>query len=530
MDFDLVIRGGSVLDGSGAPAVFADVGVRDGRIAAIGDLRSSAAAEEIVAPGMTIAPGFIDVHCHTDVTPRLLDSYPDIALAGLRQGVTTEVCGNCGFTAFPTLPEKSEAFTKHTSTLFGSATPPLATLADYRAHIESMPMASNLAPLVGHGSIRAGVIGFDERPPTDDELRAMTAAAETAFADGAFGLSSGLIYPPGIFGTTDELVALARPGAGQGRLYATHMRNEGDDVIIAIDEALTVGREAGVGVQISHHKVSGRPNWGRSADTLAHIEAARDAGVDVTCDVYPYTAGSTSLSAVLPPWAHGGGGESMLARLQSTDERRRIGRDIETGLPGWEDFVRPNGWEAVVIATARHHTEMEGKSVAELADLEGTSPLDVACDLMVAERGAVLMVIHSMDEADVRRILSAPFTMIGSDGIPSPGKPHPRLAGTFARVLGYYAREVGLFDLPTAVHKMTGMPAQRFGIPDRGVVREGAVADLVVFDPATVIDGSTYAEPLTRPRGVAAVLVDGKVVIRDGEDTGARPGRMLTAR
>ena len=526
MEFHLLVRGGTVIDGTGAAAQRADVGVTDGRIAAVGDLSSATAVVIVDAGGKAVTPGYIDVHAHTDVTPALLERHPEVALAGIRQGVTTEVCGNCGFTVFPTSPQRAEGFARHTA-LFGTRIPPFADLDAYQAHLEQFPMVPNMAPLVGHGSIRAGVMGFDQRPPTPEELAEMERAADVAFEQGAFGLSSGLIYPPGIFGDTDEVAALAKPGARRGRVYTTHMRNEGDRVIDAIDEALGIGRLAGIPVQISHHKVSGRGNWGRSSETLAHIDTARSQGVDVTCDVYPYTAGSTNLSAVLPPWVHDGGPDAMVARLQSPAERKRIAADIETGLPEWEDFVRPNGWESIVIASSPRRPEAEGRSVAELADASGKSPTDEAADLLIEHKGQVLMVVHSMQEDDVRAILASPFAMIGSDGVPVPGKPHPRLAGTFARILGHYCRDVGLFDLPTAVHKMTGMPAARFGLHDRGVIAEGKVADLVVFDPQTVIDRSTYADPLLPPDGVTFVAVAGTAVVSDGEFTGAHPGRVL---
>ena len=523
----MVIRGGDVLDGTGGPARRADVGIEGERVTAVGDLAGATAAETIDAAGRAVAPGFIDVHAHTDVVATLDQRAPDVALAGIRQGVTTEVCGNCGFSMFPTLPEHKDAFGALTATLFGDI-PVHETFDSYREWANALPLVANLAPLVGHGSIRAGVIGFDDRPPSEDELAQMERLAEEVFEAGAVGLSTGLIYPPGLYAETDEIVALARVAARHGRLYTTHMRDESDHVDRAIDEAITIGRESGTPVQISHHKVAGRPNWGRSEQTLAQIERARAEGVDVMCDVYPYTAGSTSLSAVLPPYAHAGGTEAMLDRLRSGDERARMARDIETGLDGWQDLVRPVGWENVVVSNVAARPECEGRAIAELADAEGTSPADAAFDLLLAADGAVLMVIHMMNENDVRRILGAPFVMVGSDGVPVPGKPHPRLAGTFARVLGHYAREAPLFELPEAVHRMTGMPARRFGLADRGGIADGKIADLVVFDPATVLDQSTYEDPLLPPVGVDAVLTAGRVVIRNGTDTGVRAGRVLS--
>ena len=528
VEFDLLIRGGEVLDGTSAPARRADVGVQRDRVAAVGDLSDATAAEVIDASGRVVTPGFIDVHAHTDVVATLDERAPDVALAGVRQGVTTEVCGNCGFSMFPTLPERKEGFAHHTATLFGDL-PVHETFASYREWADALPLVANLAPLVGHGSIRAGVIGFDARQPSDAELAEMERLADEVFAGGAVGLSTGLIYPPGLYSETSEIVALARVAARHGRLYTSHMRDESDHVDRAIDEAITIGRESGAPVQISHHKVAGRPNWGRSEQTLAQIDAARSSGVDVMCDVYPYTAGSTSLSAVLPPYAHDGGTDALLERLRSPSERARMARDIDTGLEGWQDLVRPVGWESVVVSNVAKLPECEGRSIADIAETEGKSPADAAFDLLLAADGAVLMVIHMMHEEDVRRILAAPFAMVGSDGVPVPGKPHPRLAGTFARVLGHYARDAAVFDLPEAVHRMTGMPARRFGLSDRGEIAEGKVADLVVLDPSTVRDQSTYEDPLLPPVGVDAVVVAGKLVIRDGTDLGVRAGRVLTA-
>lgn len=525
--FDVLIRGGDVVDGTGAAPRRADVGITGDRVEAVADLSSAEAAEVIDAAGRVVTPGFVDVHAHTDLTASMPDKYGAIKTASLLQGVTTEVCGNCGFTPYPLEPARREEFKGFLSGLFAEQRGGFATFAEYRDAISEFDMAVNLAPLVGHGSLRAGVMGMEDRPPADDELARMEAAADQAFDEGAFGLSSGLIYPPGVYGATEEVIALAKVAGRHGRPYATHMRDEADRVVAAIEEALRIGREGETGVEISHHKLAGRNNWGRSEETLALIERARDSGVDVTIDVYPYTAGSTYLAATMPPWVNAGGPQALVDRLRDPDTRQRIGKEVEAGSDEWQSFVDKVGWEAVVIATTAAHPEFEGKSVVAVGEAMGVAPFDAACELLVADP-KVLMIIHMMDEADVQRILSAPYAMIGSDGVPTPGKPHPRIAGCFARVLGHYSRELSLFPLAEAVRKMTSLPASRFGLTGRGTVESGKIADLVVLDPETVIDRATYEDPLVPPAGVDSVLVGGKVAVRSGADTGVRSGQVLS--
>lgn len=510
MSFDLLIRGGSVIDGTGAPARRADVGVRDGRIEAIGDLRAATAGDTIDATGHVVAPGFIDAHTHGDVAWSLPDEHLDVKTAELRQGVTTEVTGNCGFSAFPADGPHADQVTALMGSLLGSASLAWTDLAAYRASAKGM--YANIAPLVGHGSIRAAVLGFADRAPDAAELRAMTRLAERALAQGAVGISSGLVYAPGIYARTDELIAIARALRGTGRPYATHMRGETDMVADSVREAIRIGREAGVAVHISHHKASGKENWGRTAETLAIVDAARAEGLDVTVDVYPYTAGSTLLHSILPPWALADGIGPMVARLGDRDARERIKHDFRDGLPGWQNQQRAAGWDGIVIASCAGRPELEGKR----ADMLGSDPADAVFDLIAEQRGRVTMIAHTMREDDVERVIAHPASLIGSDAIPLPGKPHPRLAGTFARILGRYVRERGILDLETAVRKMTGLPAERFGLPDRGALAAGKRADVVVFDPATVLDRATYEEPLLPPVGVQAVIVNGRIAVRDG--------------
>jgi N-acyl-D-amino-acid deacylase len=531
MTFDLVFAGGLVVDGSGRDAFPADVGIRGDRIAAVGDLAGAEAGELVDVAGAYVAPGFVDVHTHSDLAPLLQAEHDDVRLASLRQGVTTEVCGNCGFSVFPSGDELHGEVNRYLRAVLGPQAQAFTSIASYADELRGPGLATNLASLVGHGTLRAGTIGFADRAADGAELRAMRNAAAAALDEGAVGISSGLIYAPGSFAPTDELVEIARAAAERGRMYVSHLRDEMDHVDEGIDEALRIGAESGARVQISHHKTAGRRNWGRTAETLEQIERARREGVDVMVDVYPYAAGSTTLTALLSPWANVGGVDALLDSLASAEKRDRIRRDLESGLDGWQRIVEGgDGWLQVRIASARRHPEYEGHGVTELAEAAGVDAVDFVADLLRAEEGQVTVVVFTMAEEDVERVLASPLAMIGSDGIPLPGKPHPRWAGSFARVLGRYARERRLFPLEQAVHKMTGLPAERFGLVGRGTVAEGMSADLVVFGFDEIGDAATYDEPLRPPTGVRHVLVNGRFGVRDAEATRARAGEFLAAR
>jgi N-acyl-D-amino-acid deacylase len=527
--FETVLSGGAVVDGTGASPFGADVAITGDTIVAVGDLRNAQARERVDVAGLVVSPGFIDVHTHSDLAPLLDDRHEELKLATLRQGVTTEICGNCGFSVFPAPSERRDDLQRHTRSIFGPEAKVYAGLEDYRAAVGRGGLVTNLATLVGHGTLRAGVVGFANRTAEPAELRAMRAAAAAALDDGAVGLSSGLVYAPGVFAPADELVELARAAAERGRPYVSHIRNEADDVDEAIAEALLIGAESGARVQISHHKTAGRRNWGRTVETLEQIAEARERGVDVTLDVYPYTAGSTILASLLPPWANEGGMDALLGRLGSAEQRERIRRDLSRGLERWQRLVEnEEGWENVRIASAPRHRAYEGMTIAALAQAERVDPVDLVADLLRAEDGQTTVVVALMAEQDVERVLASPLAMLGSDGIPLPGKPHPRWAGTFVRVLGHYVRERGLMTLESAVHKMTGLSAERFGLDRRGRIAEGMTADLVVFDPATVRDAATYDEPLLAPLGIHHVLVNGEFGVRDGAPTGRKAGAFLT--
>lgn len=488
--YDLVIRGGLVLDGTGAPGRRADVGVRGDRIATVGVIAPDAlAGVTIEASTLAVAPGFIDVHAHDDI---LVLAEPDVTGKSM-QGVTTVVNGNCGSGVVPQrLP---------TGNLAQAGVDPSTVArwddhAGYLAAIEAQPPSINVAQLIGLGTLRGGVIGSstEQRPATDAEIEAMCVVVREGLEAGAVGVSTGLIYEPGRYVSTEEIIATARPLAELGGVYASHVRGEGETLLEAHAEAIAIGEALGRPVEISHHKASGRSAWGRVRDSLAQIEAARARGVDVHADQYPYTAGSTRLGAMVQNDFFGSGGMA--------------GEDI-------------------LLAAVPGQPDLEGLSVADLSARWDLPAEDAARRLVEEEDGNVIAIAFMMDEADVRTVMRHPSTMIGTDGIGWGSRPHPRHFGSYPRILGHYVRKEGVLTLEEAVHKAAGMPAAKFDLVDRGAIREGAFADLVLFDPETVAEVSTYEDPRRAPEGMPFVFVNGRAVVRDGEHTHARAGRVL---
>jgi N-acyl-D-amino-acid deacylase len=525
---DLKIEGAEVFDGSGRAGARTDVGVTDDTIVAVGDLNREHAGRTVNASGKALAPGFIDMHSHSDW--RLWENRR--AESKIRQGVTTEVVGNCGFSPAPVAPEflpELQGFALNVPAGMDFSWP---TFDAYLRALDGGGLALNVAHLVGHGALRVAAMGFANRPPTDGELARMRALLAAAMDDGAFGVSTGLIYAPGSYSTTAEIVEVSRAAARARGFYASHMRGEGATLLDAVKEAIAVGRQAEMPVQISHLKAAGRSNWGKVADALALIDAARLEGLDVLADAYPYTASSTSLRTLLPDWALEGGVEAMLGRLHDSGGRAKL-RDAVTTTRG-ESMALRVGWENVMIVGTTKRRDAEGRRLSEIAAARKLDPVDAMFELLTDEGGRAGVILFQMDEGDFRRALAHPAVMVGSDGSslaptgPSAGtKPHPRSYGTFPRVLGHYARDQRTISLSQAVHKMTGMPAKRLGLADRGVIRVGARADLVVFDPRRVIDVATFDDPHRYPEGVEHVVVNGRFVIKDGEHTGSLPGRVL---
>ena len=521
---EYVITGGLVVDGRGGPAQRLDVRVSDGRMMPLPP-GSTIGGFRIDVDGLVVSPGFIDVHSHADLQALTAPEH-QVQVSRLRQGVTTEVTGNCGFSPFPVPPTESESTKPFLELLFGPDTTTFSDLGSFVNALDEAGPACNIAPLVGHGTLRVATLGMSDRPPTQSEMSSMRSALELALDAGAFGLSTGLVYPPATFADADEVEQLVREVAGAGAIYATHVRNETDMLREAIQEAIHTGRNTGVSVHISHLKVAGRSNWGSAAEIIGMLDAARSEGVDVTADAYPYTAGSTMLHSTLPPWLVDAGIDGMLARLQDPVVREEVDRSLTGGIDGWQNLGSAAGWDRVTIASSPRHPSREGSSISQLRGSSDRFPADTIARVLLDEGGAVVVVIEAMSEADVSLFLQWPHTVIGSDGIPLPGRPHPRLTGTFPRYLGRYPRET----LEASIASATGDPARRFGIPDRGVIRPGAVADLVILDPSTVCDRSTYSDPWQPPEGIEHVFMAGRSAVWRGEVFDSAAGRVLRRR
>lgn len=517
---DLVIDDIDLIDGTGAAQRPAAVGVRDGRITAIAEPGTLSAANRVDGGRLTLAPGFIDLHSHADFS---IESEPG-AETQLAQGVTTLVTGNCGTSPFPVVDlvalRDSSAFLR----------PELSwdwrDLAEYAAAMRNREPSINLGLQVGHGALRIAVLGYADRPATAEELHRMQDLLHQAADQGAVGFSTGLIYAPGSYAPAEEVHALAAVAAERGLLYSTHVRNETDRVLEAIEEAIETARRTGVRLEISHIKAMGPRNHGKVAGILERIDAARDEGIDVTADVYPYTASSTTLTSRLPDWALAGGAPALLERLADTEEHNRI----RTALA--ERFTAEIDPSGIVLADLPPgaYSEFVGESLTEIGTRTGQDPATVALDVLRAHRGTVAIVNHAMHPDDLDRALRHPWVSVASDGWVlarhGQGRPHPRSFGTFARVLGHFVRERGLLPLPEAVRRMTSLPASRLGLEDRGVVRVGAVADLVLFDPASVVDRSTFDDPWQLATGVHQVWLAGQAI----GDPAQRPGGGIVLR
>ncbi len=498
--YDVIVSGGRVVDGTGNPWMFADLGIREDRIAFIGDLSDAVARRVIRADGLVVAPGFIDPHTHAvrgifDVPTA--DNY-------LLQGVTTITEGNDGSSPYP--------------------------IGKHLEEIERLRISPNWAVFVGQGTIRREVLDLDDRVPTNGELDQMRKLVAEAMEQGALGVSTGLFYVPGSFTSTEEIIALSVVAADYQGIYISHMRDEAQRLLESVRETIQIGEEAGLPVQMTHHKAISRDMWGASIDSLRLVDMARARGVDVTIDQYPYTASQTSLAALIPQWAQAGGDSELFARLTDPETRRRIKSEIVYRIEHDRGGGHPQN---VVISLCDWDRGLEGKSLADiLEDRSVDVTFSNAAELVmtIVESGGARAIYHAMDEADVARIMQHPVTVIGSDGgvsVFGQGVPHPREYGTFPRVLGRYVREQGLLTIEEAVRKMSGATAARLGIKDRGLLREGFVADITVFDPVRIEDRATFLEPHQYSEGVEFVFVNGVLVVDGGSHTGARPGHVL---
>ncbi len=528
----ILLTNARIVDGTGAPWFRGTVRLKDGEITDVSRVpEQSMDAETVVdVGGNVVSPGFIDTHSHSD-----LQLFSDPTLAPkVRQGITTEILGQDGFSMAPMYREGgSEEWQNQLAGLAGRVDHEWTWggVGAYLDAVKESGVAPNVGTLVGHGTVRFNVLGMEDAEPTDEQLSEMRDLVAEAMDEGAFGLSTALVITPCSYATTEELTALAGELSPYGRPFVAHIRSERGDIWNALDEFVNIGATAGVPVHLSHFKLGGPLQHGKSDRALALVETARERGVDFSADQYPYTASNTLLSYVLPPWVHAEGPEQTVEYLRDEQARERIRADIEQDrIEGWDNPGAYSGWENVVIASVESdaNSDVEGESVAALAHRWDTEPVYAVCDLLAEEELGVSVINHFIDEDDVRDILSSERVNVITDGLFG-GNPHPRVYGAFPRVLGKYVREADLLSLEEAVRKMTSLPARSMGLDTKGIVRPGMDADLVVFDPDIVSSPATYDNPRQHPKGIYHVLVDGEFVVRDGETTGAAPGQALRA-
>ncbi|OIB55281.1 N-acyl-D-amino-acid deacylase family protein [Natrialba sp. SSL1] len=531
MCYDIILKNARIVDGTGAPWFRAAVVVCDGRISAIHRGKNIPDAEDVVdIKGNVVCPGFIDSHSHSD-----LQLFEDPTLEPkLRQGITTEILGQDGFSMAPIYREEAiDAWEDQISGLAGRMDKKWdwVSTEEYLNTIEETQIAPNIATLVGHGTVRFSVLGMEAREPTEKELDEMADLVTESLKDGAIGLSTGLVYTPQYHATTEEVRRLAGQLTPFERPLIAHIRSERFEIWNAFDEFMDIGADEDIPLHHSHFKVIGPPLKGKSDMATQLVTYARERGIDYTADVYPYRAGSTRLMAVLPPWVKSNTLERILEDLQTDSIRDKIRKDIEERrLDDWHNPGAYVGWDAIEIASTKSDSDsVVGKTIEHIANVRGTSPVEAICDLLVENDLEVTMILHQLDEADVRTVLRSDHTCIGTDGIFGSGKPHPRLYGTYPRILGKYVREESILSLEEAVHKMTGLPARFMGLYRKGILRPGFDADLVVFDPQVVGSDATYEHPQRSPNGISHVLVNGKFVVRDGVVTMNRPGTVIRA-
>ncbi len=526
MPTDIMIRGGTIYDGSGSAGVPGDIAIEDGVISAIGNVPGPA-KKTIDASGLAVTPGFIDIKTHSDFT---LPINPK-AESKVRQGVTTEIIGHCGFSVAPALPGKVDLLKDYLSP--SAPWLPFKELT-FPQYLDTFPPTSvNAGMLVGHNTLRLMVMGMENRAPSAAELNAMIALLEDGLKAGALGMSSGLFTSPGAYARPDEMIALGHVLKKHNAGYFTHLRDESNQVLDSVEEAIDVARQCGVHVEIVHFKCSGMDNWGKAATALQMIADARASGLDVDCDAYPYAAGSNPLKNLLPQWVQAGGVEAMLKRLREPESRARIAADIaRDGLNNWGRI--PN-WDCVQISISPNLPQYAGKTIGAIAKERGADPVDALCDYLADDKGATRVLVTSISEDDITEIVRSRTALVGSDGncvatygTVSQGMPHPRFYGTFPRIVGHYVREKNALPLEAAIHKMTGGTARALKLKDRGLLREGFRADVAMFDPADFRDRATYADPHQYPTGArTSVIVNGMMVVENASHTGALPGKVL---
>ncbi len=531
--YDLLITNGTLIDGSGAAGRQCDLAIDGDRIAAVGDLASSPARRTIDATGRIVCPGFIDIHTHSDLTIAL----DGRAFSSLTQGITTQVMGNCGVSAAPTRQHEL-----YYGPLDRNMTRGLECdwihFADYFTRLEQQGIGTNTATLVGHGNLRVAAMGYDDRPPSPGEMTAMVDLTEQAMADGCFGMSSGLAYAPGPYAALNELVELAGVVSRHGGIYTSHIRNQTESMAAAVQEVIDVGRGAGLAAHVSHMQ-PGAPMLGATAGLLAEIDALRAAGLDISCDAVPYTVGSTTLKSLLPPWALAGGDAALIARLRDPAERERIKADTlrhgaESGGSRKRNLIKSNAWEKIWLGSAQANARLCGKDFREIGRIRGQEPHDALLDILVEDAAQPMILAEDVSEEDIRNIARHPAGGVISDGfslvpegVLAEGQHHPRSYGAFPYFLRRFVREDAVLTWEAAVHKLTGHAAARFGIGDRGVLRAGLQADVVVFDPERIRERATYQAPYAYSEGIDMVFVNGRLACEQGEPLDVRAGRVL---
>lgn len=516
--YDLIISNGKIIDGTGSPWYYGDIAIKDGEIVKIGRLNGTEATKVIDAKNHVITPGFIDMHTHSDLVI-LEQSFID---AKIKQGITTDLLGQDGIAAAPLPKNYIDSWKKNLAGLDGEPNIDWnwSTVGGYLQKIEEKQPSYNLAVLAPHGNIRMEVMGLEDRPATDQEIQQMQQVLRRSLDEGAVGLSTGLIYPPCCFAEMKELEALCQVIAEYGVPLVIHQRSEGDEILESMDELIDMMQRCGAHLHFSHLKNCGKDNWHKTKDVLRKIDEARANGLEVTFDQYPYIAGSTMLSAILPPWVHAGGAEKMLERLQQPELRLQIIEEMSTGLKGWDSMSKWAGWDGIIVTSvaSEQNQQYVGKNIIQIAEMKvRPNYAEVALDLILEEKNSVGMIDFVMNEESVKAILAHPAGTIGSDGLLG-GEPHPRAYGSFPRILGKYVREEGVTTLEDMIRRMTSQPARIIGLQDRGIIREGLKADIVIFDPDTIIDQATFEKPRQHNIGIDYVIVNGHVVVEG--DTG----------
>jgi N-acyl-D-amino-acid deacylase len=525
---DILIKNAQIIDGSGEQAFQADVGIKEQRIVEITKKIEQEAKQSIQADNLCLAPGFIDPHMHSDLT--LFKN--SRAESSIRQGVTTEVIGNCGFSAAP-LSLKTSNEVKFLAGGLDIATN-WGSMAEYIERLEKSGSALNVVPMVGHNTIRSMVLGFEDVQPTSEQQLEMEQQVENAMLQGARGFSAGLFYPPGCYANTNEVIDLAKVAGKHGGIFACHIRSESDQVLSAVKEIIEIGEQAEIQVQFSHVKICGYRNWEMIGELIAMLESDEAREINLGCDQYPYTASSTTLYSILPYWAQTGGGEKIADRIKDSATRKRITKDWRENQIEWDQRSGVRDWSGILITECPSRPEFNGKTVEEIATQSGNDPFETALDIISLDNAQTVAVFHDQQEEILRELMQMPYVVVGSDSLGSApdgrmdqGSPHPRTYGTFPRVLGRYVREEKVLSLETAIKKMTSVTAKRYNLKDRGVVRKGAWADLMIFDPEIITDKASFADPHQFPIGIPYVIVNGEMVIEEGDHTGKLPGRIL---